>query len=191
MAEPLPVTVGSYLLEVQAPGHYTLGRPINVQPRLLTREEVGLAPHRAGGARGQTEQGPESERMTGSPAVAASVSADRAGGAPRWLPWALGGGALASATGALIAWQLREKYADRWNDDQACLGVGISREERCGPERDKGKRAETLLWISGGAAGLLAAGAVLAVIWAEPRAEQVGLSGCAPGLGGALCFGRF
>ncbi|MEY2935305.1 MAG: Tetratricopeptide repeat, partial [Pseudomonadota bacterium] len=198
MSEPLQVTVGSYLLEVQAAGHYTLGRPINVQPRQLTREEVGLAPHRPGGARapngqGSRRQAPASsavrseQRGSDEQGSEEQIVADAGGGAPRWLPWVLGGAAVASGTGTLIAWQLREKYADRWNDDQACLGVGISRQARCGAELDHGRRAETVAWITGGAAGLLAAGAVLSFVWAEPAEEQVGLSGCAPGLGGAVC----
>lgn len=190
MAEPLQVTVGSYLLEVQAAGHYTLGRPINVQPRQLTREEVGLAPHRSGGARVQNGQGPRAEAEALAEDAGGS-SEEVKGGVPRWVPWVLGGAALASGAGTVVAWQLREKYAERWNDDQACLGVGISREERCGSELDKGQSAETAAWITGGAAGLFAAGAVLSIIWAEPAEEQVGLSGCAPGLGGAVCFGRF
>jgi len=193
MSEPLQVTVGSYLLEIQAPGHYTLGRPINVQPRQLTREEVGLAPHRAGGSRAQGGQAPSTEPVP--PDVLRSddsvAAAEAASGAPRWLPWVLGGGAVVSGAGSLVAWQLREKYAARWNDDEACLGVGISRAERCGGELDKGERAETVAWITGGAAGLLAAGAVLSLFWMEPAEERVGLSGCAPGLGGAVCFGRF
>jgi hypothetical protein len=94
MAEPLSVTVGSYLLEVQAPGHYTLGRPINVQPRLLTREEVGLAPHRAGGGRVQSGRGPVSEDAPVAQRPR-ELATDGSGG-PRWLPWVLGGAALAS-----------------------------------------------------------------------------------------------
>lgn len=190
MAEPLQVTVGSYLLEVQAPGHYTLGRPINVQPRQLTREEVGLAAHRPGGVRAQSGPAPTSGAAVEPRSEEGAVTAD-AGGVPRWVPWVLGGAALVSGAGTVVAWQLREKYAERWNDDAACLGVGISREERCGSELDKGQSAETAAWITGGAAGLLATGALLSIIWAEPAQEQVGLSGCTPGLGGAVCFGRF
>jgi hypothetical protein len=191
MSEPLQVTVGSYLLEVQAPGHYTLGRPISVQPRQLTREEVGLAPHRAGGAVNREGRATNREQEAAPAPASEAVDAEEGSGVPRWVPWALGGAALASGAGAVVAWRLRETYAKRWNDDSACLGVGVSREDRCGSDLDKGRSAETAAWITGGAAGLLAAGAVLSIIWAEPAEEQVGISGCAPGLGGAVCFGRF
>lgn len=188
MAEPLQVTVGSYLLEVQAPGHYKLGRPITVQPRQLTREEVGLSPHRAGAASGagELESGPG-----GAAHPSDTGASEPHGGAPRWLPWVLGGGALVAGAGTVIAWQRREHYASLWNDDASCLGVGVSREQRCGDELDRGQRAETAMWITGSAALALGAGAVLATIWIEPAREQVGLSRCAPGLGGAVCFGRF
>ncbi|HEU4578285.1 MAG TPA: tetratricopeptide repeat protein [Polyangiaceae bacterium] len=189
MAEPLQVTVGSYLLEVQAPGHYKLGRPITVQPRQLTREEVGLAPQRSGNAARSAGE-LQGEPATGTPAGELEAR-EPGGGAPRWLPWALGGAALLSTAGTVISWQRREYYADRWNDDQACLGVGVSREQRCGDELDRGQRAETMMWITGSAALAFTAGAVLATIWIEPAREQVGLSGCAPGLGGAVCFGTF
>jgi hypothetical protein len=189
MAEPLQVTVGSYLLEVQAPGHYKLGRPITVQPRQLTREEVGLAPHRSDP---RSADEPPSER--GAAALSSDAGASDVGvggGAPRWLPWVLGGAAVLSGAGTAIAWQRREYHAERWNDDQACLGVGVRREQRCGDELDRGKRAETVMWITGSAALAFTAGAVLATIWMEPAREQVGLSGCTPGLAGAVCFGRF
>src|SRR5688572_25704996 len=105
MAEPLQVTVGSYLLEVQAPGHYTLGRPISVQPRQLTREEVGLAPHRSGGSRTQSGQGPSLDAAM-EPRADEGVPAVDAGGVPRWVPWVLGSAALASGAGSVVAWQL-------------------------------------------------------------------------------------
>jgi hypothetical protein len=189
MAEPLQVTVGSYLLEVQAPGHYKLGRPITVQARQLTREEVGLAPHRAGAAAsavGERESGPD-----GAARPSETGASEPQGGAPRWLPWVLGGAAVVAGASTVIAWQRREHYASLWNDDAACVAVGVSREQRCGDELDRGKRAETAMWITGSAALALGAGAVLATIWIEPAREQIGLSGCAPGLGGAVCFGRF
>jgi tetratricopeptide (TPR) repeat protein len=181
MSSPVPIIVGSYLLEVRFKGHYTLGRPITVSQRVLTREEVELAPHRLGDA------------PDGGKAAATSTSESEQGsGGARWAPWALGGLSAAATATTLIAWQRREHYADRWNDDAACLGVGISREERCGDELDRGQQAQTVLWVSGVAAGVFAAGAVITAIWPPNDApEQVSALRCAPGWGGASCFGTF
>lgn len=180
MAGPIPVIVGSYLLEVRFKGHYTLGRPITVSQRVLTREEVELAPHRAGPA-----------PADGTPARQTGVDAGVSSGGANWVPWVLGGLSAAATATSLIAWQRREYYADRWNDDEACLGVGVTREERCGAERSHGETAETVLWVSGVAAGVFAAGAVLTAIWSsDDEPEQVGFR-CLPGLGGASCSGTF
>jgi hypothetical protein len=182
MTGPVPVIAGAYQLEVRFAGHYTLTRPITVSKRVLTREDVELAPHPRG-AGAQDRPAP----LPGS----ASAGAEGSGGAT-WLPWVLAGVSVAATATTVVAWQRREHYAERWNDDAACLGVGVSREERCGEELDRGKQAETVLWVSGVAAGVFAAGAVITAIWTpgEER-EQVSQVRCAPGWGGAACFGTF
>jgi tetratricopeptide repeat protein len=180
MTAPIPVIVGSYLLEIRFQGHYTLGRPITVAQRVLTREEVQLTPRAPGRPAGAA------------PPSAAGVDGEQArSGGPSWVPWTLGGLSAAAAVTGVIAYSRREHYADRWNDDASCLGVGVSREQNCGDELDRGKQAETVLWVSGVAAGVFAAGAVMtAILFSDDEPEQVGV-GCAPGLGGASCFGRF
>lgn len=181
MTGPVPVIVGSYQLEIRFKGHYTLGRPITVSQRTLTREEVQLTPHAArGAALGDAAR----------PAPAAREPRPSSEG-PSWVPWTLGGLSAAAAVTGIIAYSRREYYADRWNDDAACLGVGVSREERCGDELDRGKRAETVLWVSGVASGVFAAGAIMtAILWSDDEPEHVGFR-CAPGLGGASCSGSF
>lgn len=182
MSRPVPVIVGSYLLEVRFKGHYTLGRPITVSQRMLTREEVELAPHRLGAA-------PEaSAAAVPRPAVDDEPST----GAAPWVPWLLGGLSATATVTSVIAWQRREHYAERWNDDSACVGIGVSREERCGDELDRGKQAETVLWVSGVAAGVFAAGAVITAIgWSDDAPAQTAAVRCAPSWGGASCFGSF
>ena len=163
-------------------GHYTLGRPITVSPRALTREEVQLTPQRAGGV--------ASER--GAQPAPAALEHRESGGDAHWLPWVLGGLSAAATATSLVAWQQREYHAERWNDDAACLDVGVSREERCGEELERGQRAETVLWVSGVAAGVFAAGAIMtAILYSDDEPEQVTAFRCAPGLGGAQCFGSF
>ena len=74
----------------------------------------------------------------------------------------------------------------------ACVGVGVSREELCGDDHDKAQRAETVMWVSGIAAGLFAGGAVLSIILSPSKKTESGASvQCVPGLGGAACFGTF
>jgi hypothetical protein len=195
MNAPATVTVGSYLLEVRLKGHYTLGRPITIAPRVLTREEVELAPHRSepgsepsnAGATPSTSDGAAS-RAPVRPDASDAVTAE----GPRFWPWVLGGLSVAAAATSVVAWERREHYADRWNDDSACLAVGISRQERCGLDLERGRRAETVSWISGAAAGLFAGGAVLSILLSS--SDEPGTSAslrCVPGAGGAACFGSF
>ena len=179
MTGPVPVIVGSYLLEIRFEGHYTLGRPITVAQRVLTREEVQLTAHGATALKEPARPAPPTREPRPS------------SGGPSWVPWTLGGLSAAAAVTGVIAYSRREYYADRWNDDAACLGVGVSREERCGDELDRGQQAETVLWVSGVAAGVFAAGAVMtAIIFSDDEPEQVGFR-CAPGLDGASCTGSF
>lgn len=184
MASPVPVTVGSYLLEVRFEGHYTLGRPISIAKRSLTREEVQLLPHRVPGTAALAASGADPVAPT---APAAPLAASAGSG---WLPWGLAGASGAALITSFVAWRVRESYADHWNDDARCLGGGMSREERCGAELRRGQRAEDIAWLSGAGAGLLAAGAILSAVLATPT-EETRVSGCAPGLAGGVCFGVF
>jgi hypothetical protein len=187
MSAPVPVVVGSYLLEVRLKGHYTLGRPIAIGKRVLTREEVELAPHAAEASSGTA---PALGATTGP--VARDAADAPAPSGTNWWPWAFGGLSVAAVATSVVAWERREHYAERWNDDDACLGVGVSRQQRCGADLERGQRAETVLWMSGAAAGLFAAGAVLSVFLSSPdESVQSGSVRCAPGVGGAACFGSF
>jgi len=187
MSAPVPVVVGSYLLEVRLKGHYTLGRPIAIGKRVLTREEVELAPHHAE----PSSAAPAALGAATRPAARDTADATATSGT-NWWPWALGGLSAVAAATSVVAWERREHYAERWNDDDACLGVGVSRQQRCGSDLERGQRAETVLWMSGAAAGLFAAGAVLSVFLSSPgESEQSGSVRCAPGAGGAACFGSF
>jgi tetratricopeptide (TPR) repeat protein len=186
MNAPAPITVGSYLLEVRLKDHYTLGRPITIAKRGLTREEVELTPHRGGGAVAAAAVAPAQVNAAPQPAL------DQ-GSSMAWLPWTLGGLSAAAAITSVVAWERREHYANRWNDDAACVGVGASREERCGAEYDRGQRAETVVWVSASAAGVLAAGAVISALLISPdeKEQPVATLKCLPGFGGAQCFGTF
>jgi hypothetical protein len=194
MSAPVTVTVGSYLLEVRMKGHYTLGRPITIGARVLTREEVELAPHRSEPSSEPSRAGTAASTGVGVAGGAAvrSDARDAVKQSTNLWPWALGGLSVAAAATSVVAWERREHYADRWNDDSACLGVGISRQERCGDDLERGQRAETVSWMSGVAAGLFAGGAVLSILLSS--SDEPGPSAslqCVPGVGGAACFGSF
>jgi hypothetical protein len=191
MTGSVPMTAGSYLLEVRARGHYGLSRPINIAARALTREEVQLSPQKAEALDAGQEHGSK-------PLASATVDVDRESGAPRWLPWVLAGSSAVALGTTVVAWRVREHYVQRWNDDDECLAVtGVTRSERCSDDFDRGKRAENVAWISGAAAGALAAGAVITTwIFAAsedeaPSEDSAGLSGCVPTASGAACFGTF
>jgi tetratricopeptide (TPR) repeat protein len=186
MRAPVPFTVGSYLLEVRLKDHYTLGRPITIAKRVLTREDVELSPHGAGvRAPAAAVAGPAGTAL---PPVVEERSSSLS-----WLPWTLGGLGAAAAITSVVAWQRREYYAERWNDDEACVGVGLSREELCGDDYDKGQTAETVMYISATAAGVFAGGAILSAILISSGDEEGPVAGvkCLPGFGGAQCFGTF
>jgi hypothetical protein len=189
---PVPVTVGTYTLEVKMDGHYAVRRPIAIAGHAFVRESVRLErlPTDELGTRSfPIGIGPVS--TSAAPSSAPSEQLDRSSTRP-WLTWTLAGlGAAAGLTtvGAIV---YREAHAKRWNDE-SCLAVGQTREQLCGDELVKVETAYAIAISSGIAAGLFAAGALVnALVFTEPsRASQAGLQGCALGLAGASCFGAF
>lgn len=197
MAHPVPMTVGTYLLEVRASGHYALSRPINITPRALTREEVQLSPQQMAGE-GETVD--VARPGTANRVAPKAAEMDDGSSAPSWLPWVLAGSSGVALGTTIVAWRVREHYVDRWNDDDLCLALaGVSREERCGSDFDRGKRAENVAWVSGAAGAALAAGAVISALLADESSEldeppggtSAAPAGCMMTLAGAACFGTF
>jgi hypothetical protein len=190
LAAPVPVTVGSYTLEVKMDGHYPVRRPIAIAGHGFVRESVQLErlPSDELGTRSfPGSVGPVSASTGSSSSEALERSASRP-----WLTWTLAGlGAAAGLTtvGAIV---YRELHARRWNDD-SCLAVGQTREQLCGDERDKVETGDAVAITSGIAAGLFAAGAIVnAFVFTEPSgAAHAGLRGCGLGPAGASCFGAF
>jgi tetratricopeptide repeat protein/PEGA domain-containing protein len=185
LASPVRTTIGSYVLEVQYPGHYSVSRPIVITGGGLVRELIDLEPtpvaaHASGAALGPSSNG-------GQPGL--DTPADRT-----WLTWTLGGAAGVAGAVTIGAILLREAHANRWNDDARCLEAGRTRADVCGSERDKAQTAGTVAWVGGVTAGLFATGAVLNALGVfEPEVGPIeaGLQGCDVGLRGASCFGTF
>jgi PEGA domain len=187
LAAPVPVTVGSYTLEVRLSGHYTASRPIVIGGRDFVRESVRL------------ERRPANESRDAAPALAGVAGAggdatlDRPPNRP-WLTWTLAGLGTAAGVTALGAVVYREVHAKRWNDNSRCLSTEQTRAELCGAERDKVEASDALALTTGIAAGLFGIGALVnafAFSEEEPAAPRAGLEGCTFGLGGASCFGSF
>jgi hypothetical protein len=189
-----PVAVGSYLMEVSLPGHYSVSRPINVAKRALTRESVELVQH--GKADVVAASGGDALGMT-SPAGAPSPEQDTFVKAfPSWVPWTLGGASAASAVVATVFWAKREDHAKRWNDDSVCRNeLNRSREQLCGSERDDGEQAQTIAFVSGGLSLAFAAGAIWTALAGHSASDEqpasAGLQACTLGPSGVDCFGRF
>jgi hypothetical protein len=186
LAEPVRMTVGSYLLEVQRDGYYPMRRPIVLSGGGLVRESIRLEPLPSG-ARGS------SASFSAGPLGMTEPGVDD--GQPRaWLTWTLAGAAGVAGAVTLGAVLYREEHAERWNDNSQCLELNRTRSEVCGEERDKVETAETVALVSGVLTGLFAAGAVLnavGVFGVSSSPPEVGLQGCNVGIAGASCFGAF
>lgn len=85
--------------------------------------------------------------------ASAGVSAERAGelapapaasSTTRTVAWILLATGAVFLGEAVVAHVLREKYAERYNDDSECLYGDLSRKERCGDALGKVKTAQTL-----------------------------------------------
>lgn len=184
VSEPVPVTVGSYTLEVRMPGHYTVSRPLAIAARDHVRESIRLEP------RPQEETG-----LPGPAGRALMTSAvDQERPAERsWLTWTLAGLSAAAAATTLGAVIYREEHARRWNDDGRCVGTERTRAQLCGSERDKVEAGDAWALGAGVATGVFAAAALLNVyvFVDETEGERAGVQGCGLGPRGASCFGSF
>jgi hypothetical protein len=147
---------------------------------MLLRESVALGPRPVpAGASATTHDAPGSE--------------DASAGSPRWLTWTLTGTGLAAGVVSVVAFQIREKHAERWNSD-ACLVPGSTRGQVCPDELDAGRSADR--WGIGTAVAsgaLLAGGLISFALERRPPNETPSLSleGCGVGVASAGCFGSF
>jgi hypothetical protein len=179
LADTVRVEAGIYTLEARLPGHYPVTRSVALAGGVLVRETIELEP-----------QGAREERPAPMSATAPAPQVEESH--TNWWAWTFGGLAVASGVLAVGAWATREKHADTWNDDEECLRPNRSRESVCGSELDKGQKAETWMWIGGGAAVAFSA-AALGSLWLEPRRESPTEAGvrCGVGFAQLQCTGRF
>jgi hypothetical protein len=173
------VPIGSYVLEVRKEGYYSVTRPVAIGGGTLLRESVTLGPRVA----------PLAQATLDAPAP----DSDGGSGSPRWLTWTLTGTGLAAGVVSVVAFQVREKHAERWNSE-ACLLAGYTRGQVCPNEIDAGRNAER--WGIGGAvlSGVLLGGALTSLLLERrPPSESptLSLEGCGVGIASAACFGSF
>ena len=174
LSSAVRLPIGPYQLEVAGTGYYPVRRSISIEPGALLREAVELTPL----VRRQNAE------------AGAGMRVERAAGSPRWLSWTLSGLAASAAATSAVALVLRNQHAARWNSS-ACLEQGRRRGEVCPRELDAGKDAESVVYVSGAGAVLLAAGAVVSWTLDMPGDSEPGLTSCALAPGGGVCSGSF
>jgi hypothetical protein len=193
LAEPVAVELGSYVLEVSKPGYYPLRRDVTFAPgATLNQEVVELRPNAAPSAQLATSAAAEP------PASDFSASADRSWWRSHSLTWVLGGVTLAAAATTGGALWVRERSAERWNDDSKCLDTqqaGRTRAEVCGSERSTAKTAGNVALGAGVVTAVFATATLTQLLfsWGAPaHATQARHSpSCSAGLGSFACSGTF
>jgi hypothetical protein len=171
MDETIRAEAGIYSLEATLPGHYSVTRSVALAGGAASRESIQLAP--------LTSRTPTKEQPS-------------AWGGANWLTWTFGGLAVGAGAVTVFSWLTRERHADNWNDDADCLAPGRTREQLCGDDLDAGKRAETGMWIGGGATVALAAASV-ATLWFSGDDTETSATalGCGVGWSQVTCRGHF
>lgn len=199
MAEPRSLETGTYVMEVISSGFYNLRRPITVTGGVLTREAVEL--------RVRPADAPVDFTQGGVGRGGAGVDAPP----QKWwqssaITWTLGGVAILGAATATAGLLVRERQADKWNDDTACLDRSsgtVTREDQCSGVRDDVELAEKVA-IVGGITAVAFGGAAIAH-WLATSPSSSPASGssskgapvqahrvsCSPGVGSLVCQGAF
>ena len=193
MVEPTPVELGSYTLEVSKPGYYQLERDVTLAAGgALNQEVVELKPRLA----------PAEQRapVLGGGRLSSNADTslpDRSWWRSRSLTWVLGGVTLAAAATTGGALWVRERSADRWNDDSKCLDrvqAERTRGDVCGSERSSAQTAGSVALGAGVVTAVFATGTLAQWLISSgtnsPEATGHAAS-CAAGLGSLTCSGTF
>ena len=203
MITPKTIEAGSYVLEVTKPGFYALRRPIAVRGGVLTRETVELNPRPRGAAAGGAS---DAASELGDAGFEDSADNGRDWWSSSWVTWSLGGAAVASGVTSGIAFFLRHRATEHWNDNARCLDPAAPdapRSSVCGDVRDDIDQAEQVAIISG-VIGIGFAGGALAHWFTTRHHGEPGMSSaqrgsrqptgafqCSPGLFNVACSGSF
>lgn len=192
--EPIRVRAGTTVVELRAPGHFAVRRPLEFEPRSVRREHVVLVPRSEESASEESSRETQSSAPQARPARTVERQTIVIEDDPvlqqalGWIGVGIGG---ASVAGAIPAWIIRDVALDTWNDDAQCnREPGPSRDDECPDEGDRWRTAETwsVIGFAAGAASI-AAGVVLLLFLPSNDAE-VALE-CVPFAPGASCSVRF
>jgi hypothetical protein len=202
METPKTIEAGSYVLEVTKPGFYALRRPIAVRGGVLTRETVELNQRPAGAA---ASGAGDAAGAGGDVDLYDSAGNRQDWWKSSWVTWSLGGAAVASGVTSGIAFFLRHRATEHWNDNARCLDPAAPdapRSSVCADVRDDIDQAEQVGIISG-VIGIGFAGGALAhwlttrdrgeagMSSAQRDARKAGEIHCSPGLFNVACSGTF
>jgi hypothetical protein len=179
ITSPIRSPVGTFRLEVVAPGYYPFVRTITIVAEGTTRETVEM-----------TETPREGTSTPVDPEATSIATRRRRSGA---LAYTLGGTGIASLGVSVGMLVLQRNTAAEWNSD-ACLANG-TREQTCGPKYDRAiasGRASAATLVVG--TGLVATGVILLLTRpSEPQGTETSVA-CGGVIGrttSASCSWRF
>jgi hypothetical protein len=193
MPDPRSLETGTYVMEVVSPGHYNLRRPITVTGGVLTREAVELKVRPADAPVDLTGSG----MVRGGPADAPQEKWWK----ESWITWTLGGLAVVGAGAATAGYVIRERQADKWNDENECISPDPTqtRGDVCSGIRGDIDTAENIMLI-GGISAITFGGAAVAH-WIATSGSSSSTEGanparsgelaCNPGVMAVVCQGSF
>lgn len=181
------VVAGESVIQVVAPGYFSLTRQVQVEAGGLSRVEVTLTP------RGSAEADvPASDRAMSAPAIGARDASGRAEAAP-WrdalMYGSLGFAGLGVATG-VTGYVMREVNVKIYNDDRRCYRGPEPRSVQCPDAAEAWRLGENLMIGGLAVAGVF--GALGTYLWLD-RPDDGGSSeiACALGPDAFTCSGVF
>ncbi|MEY2935328.1 MAG: hypothetical protein RL033_6077 [Pseudomonadota bacterium] len=186
LQQAVRLEAGIYALEVTLPGHYPVTRSVALAGGHLARDTVTLLPQSSAANLARAE-------LASPPAKTERVAPTEQGRPATWVTWTLAGGSLVAAAASAAFWATREQQAEHWNDNTRCQGGGQTRGSLCGEVLDRGERAETWMYVTGGASAVFAAGALLNYLLQAPGEAPATADAlaCGVGLGSLSCAGQF
>jgi tetratricopeptide (TPR) repeat protein len=185
LTQPLQVSQGTIVVEVRAKGYVAISRPVQIAPGIQGREHFALQPGRSLDA---TTAAPTQPAETPVPTTP-GIQTERAGRTLRIVAWT-SAAAAAGALGLGIYSQLALRDRKQDYDNGNCAVVTSP---RCDTLAERGKKAQTVMFVSYGLAAALTATSIISFANDKPSRDGVLALTCVPTLvaPGATCAFRF